>query len=138
MRPVVCAQPARLLRTMSSRSRGETPYTVAFRIETDDEVVVDESGEALLGPHLGLRVRGERAQRGILVEEVVGARCAVHGARRREDEPAHARILCRAGDAEGRVEVDVVGPLLVEIADGVVRECREMDDRVEPARSPTV
>ena len=42
-----------------------------------------------------------------------------------------AGLLCRAGDAEGRVEVDVVGPLLVQIADGVVRECREMHDRVE-------
>src|SRR5215207_2726706 len=32
--PVVWAQPTRLLRTRSTRSRAETPYAVALRIET--------------------------------------------------------------------------------------------------------
>ena len=34
MRPVVCPQATRLFSTMSSRSRGEAPKTVALRIET--------------------------------------------------------------------------------------------------------
>src|SRR5205823_5640671 len=38
IRPVVCAHAARLLRTTSRRSRGETPYTVAFRIDVGANV----------------------------------------------------------------------------------------------------
>ena len=65
------------------------------------------------------------------VEQRRRRRGPVHRARGREDEPPDTRLLRRTGERDGRLVVDVVGPLLVEIADGIVRERREMDDRVE-------
>ena len=63
MRPVVCAQAARLFSTMSSRRRGETPKTVALRIETGAKSGAGEREQPLLRAHLRLGVGGQRPQR---------------------------------------------------------------------------
>ena len=98
----------------------------------DREPVASERREALLRAHLGLGVGGQRLERRPLVEQVVRSRRAVHRAGRREDEPPDAGGLGLSCDAQRRVEVDVVGPLLVEVADRIVGERRQVDDRVEP------
>ena len=62
---------------------------------------------------------------------VVRPRRAVHRARGREDESPDTRLLRRARERDRAVEVDVVRQLGVEVADRVVRQRREMHDRVE-------
>ena len=56
---------------------------------------------------------------------------AVVAAGGREDEARHAGFLCGGGDADRAAVIDVVRQLGVEVAERVVRERREMDDRVE-------
>ena len=63
--------PTRLFSTMSARNRGEKPKAVALRRKTRREVAVRQRLQVVLDPDLGLRVRGHRAQRGVLVDEVV-------------------------------------------------------------------
>ena len=119
---------------MSSRSRGETPNTVAFRIETGAKSGPASANEPLLRAHLRLGVRSQRLQRRVLVERVVRPRGAVHRAGRGEDEPPNAGLARRAREPERPVAVDLLGQPRVEIAERVVRERREVDDRVEALR----
>ena len=65
-----------------------------------------------------------------LVEQPVAAR-AVQAARRGEQEALDAGLLGRLGQAHRRVEVDVVGQIGVEVAERIVGERGEVDDRVE-------
>ena len=65
-----------------------------------------------------------------LVEEVVAVG-AVEAARRREDEAADAGLLRRGRDAHRADVVDVEGRRRVEVAERIVRQRGEVDDRVE-------
>jgi hypothetical protein len=109
---------------MSARSRRDTHRC---------EPAVRERADRDLGLDLGLAVRRDRVERGLLVEVAVGAG-AVQAARRREHVAADARGLGRFGQIDRRVQVDVVGEVGVEIAERIVGQCAEVDHGVEPAQ----
>ena len=95
------------------------------------EVVVGQLVQVVLHPHLRLRVRGHRAQRRVLADQAVAAGGAVHRARRRVQEPADTRVTGQAREPGRGAVVDVVGEVRGERAERVVRQCGQVDDRVE-------
>ncbi len=116
---------------MSSRSRGDTPNAVAFRMKIGEKSDRRELVQCLLRANLRLGVRRQRTERRFLGEQLVALGRPVHRAGGREHEPFDASVSRRTGEGDGSVEVDVVRPIGVEIADRVVRERRQVHDRVE-------
>ena len=131
MRPVVWLHAARLLSTMSRRRRGETPNTVAFRIETG----------AKSGPASSTSPSSERTfDSAYAVSGFSGASSStatsVSDAPYIEQDEANTNRRTPASRAarasrEGRVAVDLGRQRRVEVAHRIVRERREVDDRVE-------
>ena len=109
--PVVTACPTRLLTTMSARRRRDTPYAVALRRYTGENVssassLTSCSTRTFDSPYGVTGLNGGR-----LVEQVVAAG-AVQAARRREQEPLDAGRPWRPSrEAHRGVQVDVVGQL---------------------------
>ena len=100
------------------------------------EPVACERGERLLGAHLGLGV-GVRGRSGAFSSSrssVPDAPYIEHDEAKTKRRTPAALPLVRG---ERRVEVDVVRPV-VEVADRVVGERRQVDDRVEPSKSAAV
>ena len=73
----------------------------------------------------------DRSQGRRLVEHRA-ARGAVVAARRREQEPADPGVAGEAGQADAGEVVDVVGQGRVEVAERIVRQRGQVDDRVDP------
>ena len=95
------------------------------------ESVAGEFGEALLGPDLADAVGRQRIQRAGLVDEIRAAHPVVR-AGGRIDEPLDADCLGQTREAHRSLEIDRVGRVGMEIPERIVREAREMEDRVEP------
>ena len=102
-------------------------------METGREVAVRQLGEGLLRAHLRLRVGRQRLE-GRVLGHVLVLGGAVHAAGRREHEALDARLFGRSGQRDRRVEVDLVRQLRVDVAERVVGERGQVDDRVVAAQ----
>ncbi len=99
----------------------------------DDEVVVGERPRAPPPPAPSTRRRPSAggAARSRRAGRPFRTRRTSSTTTRRRSASTPASFAARA-TPKRRVEVDVVRPLLVEVADRVVRQRRQVDDRVEP------
>src|SRR6266545_1332999 len=97
-----------------------------------EEGVVGQRRDLLLCEHLRAAVGRDRVERCVLVEEVL-VPLAVETARRREEEARHTGLLRFRGQADGSEVVHVVRRLRAEVAHRVVRDRRQVEDRVEAA-----
>ena len=68
---VVHARPERLLSTTSKRIRGDAPHAVALRRNVGENVVVGHQRDVALDELLALRIRRLRAERRLLVDELL-------------------------------------------------------------------
>src|SRR5690606_176073 len=94
------------------------------------EVVVRQVRDPRLGQHLALAVGGDRVQLGVLGEPPVAAG-PVQRARRGQQVAGHPGGLGDPREVHGTVRVDRVRGRGVEVADGVVGDRCEVDDRLE-------
>src|SRR5262249_25789254 len=94
------------------------------------EVIVGQLRDVVLDAYFGDRVRRDRAQLRGLVDERV-ARLPVAAARRRVEKACHAGVLGQTREPDGRGVVDVEGDVRVEVAQRIVRERAEVNNRVE-------
>jgi len=117
---------------MSARSRRHAVGSGVAQVDRRERAV-GELADLLLGADLGLAVGGDRVERGLLGEVAVCAG-AIQAARRREHVAPDADLLGGPGQADRGVEVDVVGEVGVEIAQRIVGQRAEVDDRVEAAQ----
>ena len=97
------------------------------------EAVAREFPDRLLAPDLGTRVEGPRVERRSFVHRL-RAGLAVHDARRREQKATHLGLAREFREPHGRLVVDLLGPGLVQVADRIVRERRQVDHGVEGAQ----
>lgn len=94
------------------------------------ETVVGKPGDTPLGADFRYAVRGYRIDGAGLIQHVV-ARGTVVAAGRREDEPGNARRLGAFGEPYRSQMVDLEGQLRVEIAERIIGQPGEMQDRIE-------
>ena len=95
------------------------------------EAVAGERRDVALGPDLRLAVGGDRIERAGLVDHVLagaGRSCCTTTRTGSASTPA---CLASFGEADAGAMIDVVGEFGVEIAERIVRQRRQMDDRVE-------
>jgi len=95
------------------------------------ERVVGQLRHVLFDTELGDVVGRDRSELGRLIDEVVAC-LAVDAAGRGEEEALHAGVLRELRKADRGSMVDVVRDLGVQVAQRIVGERREVDDRVEP------
>ncbi len=93
------------------------------------EIGVGQFGDVTLGKDLRPPVRRHRTKRARLVDKV-GGRLAVVAARRRKQETAHAGLLGHVSHMHAAAMIDVVGDVRVEIAQRIVRQRCQVDNRI--------
>ena len=87
-------------------------------------------GEPALGRHFRARVGGQRIDLvAFAARPALGK--AVNRARRGKDKGAHAGLAGEPGEAQTGLRIDLVGHLLEPAPHRVVRDSRQMDDRVD-------
>ena len=98
--------------------------------ERDAEPVVGKRRDVTFDVDLAVRVRGLGIGRRRLVEEVAARTDPVHAARGRIDEPLHPGRPGGCGYANGTLVVDAEGDLGPVLAERIVRQLREVNDRI--------
>src|SRR5918995_3252212 len=99
--------------------------------EDGAEAVGRQLRHVLLDEDLRLPIGGHGIERRLLREGGFAAAGPVEAARRREQEPLHARPTGRPGEADRGSVVDVVRELRVEVTERIVRKRRKVDDGFE-------
>ena len=125
----VQAWPARSLTTRSKRIRGDAPKAVALRRNVGEKLSLGKRRDVALDEDLALGVGGQRLELGRLGAEAVPGG-AVDAARRHVDEALDARVARERCEAHAAEMVDLERDLGIELADGIVRQLRKVDDRV--------
>ena len=133
--PVVKAYPTRLFTTRSARRRGDMPYAVAFRRNTGLKRSSASARHVALDQHLRFAVRRDRIERRLFRQQAVVRRHAVEAAGGGEQEPLDARFARQPRQPDRRQVIDVVGNLRIQIAERIVRQRREVDDRIEAGQA---
>lgn len=128
--PRVKAVPVRLFTTMSARRRGDDPYAVAFRRKVGLNPSSARLGQALLGQHLALAVRGHRIELRGLVDRSISCR-TVEGAGRGEQESWDSGSLGRLRCRDRAHGVDRARRLGVQVSDRIVGDRSQVHHRIE-------
>lgn len=101
------------------------------------EVVASQEGHVALDLDLRHAVGRHRVEGRVLVQEVLAA-AAVVAAGAGEQEALHARLLGQLRQAHRTQVVDAVGQRRVVIAQRIVRQPRQVDDRIEALQDVAV
>ncbi len=120
-----------LFKTRSKRRRGETPYAVALRRNVGLKFVIGQAGDLVLRQLFGPAVWRHRIEASGLIYQVFTG-CPVDTARRGEDESGDTRLPGRRRKPNRGTIVDLVGQFRVKVAQRIVRQASQVDDRLEP------
>ena len=94
------------------------------------EAVAGERGDIALRPDFRLAIRRHRVERAGLVDHLL-AGFAVIRAGRRHYEARHARLLRHPCQMDAAAVIDAEGDVRIDVAQGIVRQRREVDDGVD-------